>query len=114
MAARGTHEPARRVRLQPALSLAAVPDAIFRAEHPSASLAVEDREVAHRDPECPRLQAAVAALLDQDAIAGLGIPERIDSHAFSIADVPTRPSQLRSEGRPPHMVERQGAQFGRV
>ena len=85
MTTRRADQPARRVSLQPALALAAVPDAILGTEHPSPSLAVKNCEVAHRQPEGPRLQAAAATLLDQRAIANLGICERIDGHAESIA-----------------------------
>jgi hypothetical protein len=85
MAARCAHEPSRWVCLQPALALSAVPDAVLRTEHPAPSLAVEDREVADCEQKGPGLQAAVAALVDQQAIARLGIGERIDSHAESIA-----------------------------
>jgi hypothetical protein len=83
--ARGAHQPARRVGLQPALALATVPDAILGTEHPPPSLAVEDCQVAHRQPEGPRLQAAAPTFLDQRAVANLGIRERINSHAESIA-----------------------------
>ena len=89
MTARCAHEPARRVRLQPALALAPVPDPILRAEHPSPSLSVEHSEVTHRKSERSGLEPAVAALLDQVAISGLGVRKWIDRHAESIATLPT-------------------------
>jgi hypothetical protein len=98
MAARCAYEPARRVRLQPALALAPVPDAILRAEHPSPSLAVEDREVTHGKSERSGLEPAVAALLDQVAISGLGVCEWIDRHAESIANLPTPRQRSESGG----------------
>jgi hypothetical protein len=75
--------------LQPALALSSVPDAVFRTKHPAPPLAVEDREVADRKPKRTGLQAAVAALVDQQAIACLSVSERIDSHGESIAGLPT-------------------------
>jgi hypothetical protein len=75
--------------LQPALALSSVPDAVLGTEHPSAPLAVEDREVADREPKSTGLQAAVATLVDQQAIARLSVSERIDSHRGSIAGLPT-------------------------
>ena len=85
VAARCAHEPARWVCLQPALALSSVPDAVLRTKHPAPSFGVEDREVADREPKRTGLQAAVAALVDQQAIARLGVSERIDSHGESIA-----------------------------
>src|SRR5713101_7045923 len=88
MAARGTHEPSRRIRLQPALPLAAIPDAVLRAEHPSTPFAIEDGQIAHREPERASLKAAVATLVDQLAIVRLGVRERIDCHAQSLGSPP--------------------------
>jgi len=85
MAARCTDQPSRWVCLQPSLALSPVPDAVLRTEHPAPSLAVEDREVAHREPEGSGLKAAVATLVDEQAIARLGVREGIDSHVESIA-----------------------------
>jgi hypothetical protein len=89
VAARCAHEAPRRVRLQPALALAAIPDAIFGAEHPAPSLSIEDREVAHREPERARMKLAAAALFDEHLVAILGVGKRIYSHAQSIAGLPT-------------------------
>ncbi len=86
MAARGAHEPARRVRLQPSLSLAPIPDPIFRTEHPAATLAVEHRKVAHRKPKRARLQRSGAALFDQQSIPRLSFRKWIDGHAEKVAD----------------------------
>jgi hypothetical protein len=80
-----THQTTRRVGLQPALAFAAVPDAILGAEHPTPPLAIKDRQVSYRQPERSGLQTAGAALLDEGAIAELGISERIDCHVESIA-----------------------------
>ncbi len=85
MSARCAHKTSRWVCLQPALTLSAVPDAVLRTEHPAPTLAVQDREVADREPKGPGLEAAVATLVDQEAIARLGVGERIDSHGESIA-----------------------------
>ncbi len=85
MAARCAHEASRWVGLQPSLALAPVPDAVLGTEHPTAPFAVEDREVANREPEGSGLKAAVATLVDQQAIARLGVGKRIDSHPESIA-----------------------------
>jgi len=89
MAARCAHQASRWVRLQPPLALAPVPDAVLGSEHPSPPFAVEDRKVADREPEGSGLKAAVATLVDQQAIARLGVGKRIDSHAESIAGLPT-------------------------
>src|SRR6266850_8244307 len=51
MTARRADQAPRRVRLQPPLVLAAIPDAVFRAEHPASTLAVQDRQITHREPE---------------------------------------------------------------
>jgi hypothetical protein len=85
MSARCTHETSRWVCLQPALTLSAIPDAVLGTEHPAPSFAVQDRKVADRESERSGLEAAVAALVDQQAIARLGVCERIDSHGESIA-----------------------------
>lgn len=84
MPARGTHQPARRIGLQPPFVLAAVPNSILRPEHPSPSLAVQNREVAHRDPERSRLQVARAPFLDEELVSDLGFCKRIDCHAESM------------------------------
>ncbi len=85
MAARCAHEASRWVCLQPAFALSPVPDAILGTEHPAPPFAVKDREVADREPESSGLEAAVATLVDQQAIARLGVGKRIDSHKQSIA-----------------------------
>jgi hypothetical protein len=76
--------------LQPAFALSAIPDAILGTEHPAPSFAVQDREVANREPESSGLKAAVPALVDKQPIASLGIGKRIDSHVESIARRPAR------------------------
>jgi len=65
VAARCANEAARWVCLQPPLALATIPNAVFGAEHPSPTLAVEDCEVAHGEPERTGLKPAGAALFDQ-------------------------------------------------
>ena len=85
VAARWAYKPTWWVRLQPAFALSAIPDSIFRTEHPSAAFTVEDGEVAHGDPERPRLETSGPPLLDQGAVADLRIGKRINSHAESIA-----------------------------
>lgn len=85
MAARSTDQSSRRVCLQPPLALSAVPDAVLGTEHPAPSLAVQDSEVADREPKSAGLKAAIATLVDQQAIARLGVGKRIDSHPESIA-----------------------------
>lgn len=85
MSARCADQAPRRVGLQPALAFAAVPDAVLGTEHPAPSFGVEDREVADREPKGSGLQAAIATLVDQQAIARLGVRKRIDSHLESIA-----------------------------
>ncbi len=85
MAARRADQAPRRIGLQPTLPLSPVPDAVLGAHHPAASLAVQDRQVAHRDAEGPCLEGADAALLDQVAVMQLRFGEWIDSHAESIA-----------------------------
>jgi hypothetical protein len=89
MAARCANQAPRRVCLQPAFALTAVPDAVFGTEHPTTPFAVQDREVAHREPKGSGLQATVATLVDQQAITSLGVGKRIDSHAQSIAGLST-------------------------
>jgi hypothetical protein len=85
MAARCANQAARRVRLQPTLALAAIPDAILWPEHPAAALAVQDCEVSHGETKGSGLQAAVATLVDQQPVSGLGVRKWIDSHPESIA-----------------------------
>jgi len=72
--------------LQPTLALAPVPDPILWAEHPSPPLAVENRKITHGKAKRSGLEPAIAALLDQQAITGLGVRERVDGHAESIAN----------------------------
>lgn len=83
--ARWADQPAGRIGLQPALALATVPNAVLGPEHPASALAVQHRQIAHREPEGPGFQAPTTALHDQVAVARLGLGERIDSHAQSIA-----------------------------
>ena len=90
MSARCANKPARRVSLQPAFALSSVPDPVLGTEHPSPALAVEDREVTDRETERSGLEPAVAALLNQLAIAGLRVREWIDGHAKSIANPAAR------------------------
>jgi hypothetical protein len=85
MAARCAHEPSWRVSLQPSLALSPVPDAVLGTKHPASPFAVEDREVADREPKGSSLHAAVATLVDEQPIARLGVCKRIDSHVESIA-----------------------------
>jgi hypothetical protein len=85
MAARCADEPARWVSLQPALAFAAVPDAVLGTEHPAPPFAIQDGKVADREPKGSGLEAAVAAIVDQQAIARLGVREGIHSHGESIA-----------------------------
>ncbi len=86
MAARRAYESTRGIRLQPALVLAPVPDPVLRAEHPSASLAVEDGEVTDRDPKRARLETARAALFDEKLVSGLGFSEGIDGQRRDYGD----------------------------
>src|SRR6266581_3293880 len=81
VAAGRTNEPPRRIRLQPPLVLAPVPDPVLWAERPPPAFVVEHGEVSDRDPEGPRLQAPGAPLLDQGLVAALGFREGIHSHA---------------------------------
>jgi hypothetical protein len=83
--ARRTDEAPRRIRLQPSLVFSAVPDAVFRSQHPAASFAVEHGQVTHREPERAWRQAARPALIDQELVADLSFREWIDCHAQSIA-----------------------------
>ena len=85
VAARRADQAPRRIGLQPTLPLSPVPDAVLGAHHPAASLAIQDRQVAHRDAEGPRLEGADAALLDQVPVTQFRFGEWIDSHAESIA-----------------------------
>ena len=71
--------------MQPAFALAAIPDAVFGAKHPTTTLAVQDREVADCHPERPRLETPHATLLDEAPVAQLGFREWVDGHAQSIA-----------------------------
>jgi hypothetical protein len=80
MPARRADQPPRRIRREPPLVLAPVPDPILGSKHPPMSLAVQHSEVAHGEPERPRLQGAVAALGDKSLVVKLGLGEGIDSH----------------------------------
>src|SRR5258708_12825766 len=53
MPARRTHQPPRRVCLQPPLVLAAIPDPVLGPQHPPATLPVEHGQVAGRDAQSP-------------------------------------------------------------
>ena len=86
MAARGAHQPARRVRLKPALSLAPVPDPVLWTEHPAPTFAVEHSEVAHRKAEGARLQRSRAAFFDQVPVPRLSFGKWVDGHAEKVAD----------------------------
>jgi hypothetical protein len=88
MPARWTHQSSRRVRLEPPLVLAPVPDPVLGSEHPPPSLVVEHAQVAHRDPERARLQAPRAPFLDQEPVSDLRFRERIYRHAAEYADSP--------------------------
>src|SRR5438445_12175979 len=81
MPTRGTHEPPRRIRLQPPLVLAPVPDSVLRPQHPSPSFAVQHREVAHRDAARTSLQDSVAPFLDPELVVGVCHGKWSDSHA---------------------------------
>jgi hypothetical protein len=85
MTAGRADEASRWVGLQPALPLAAVPDAVFRAKHPASPLAVKDRQIPDRDPEGPGLKRSNAALFNQVPVTQLRLCEWIDSHLQSIA-----------------------------
>jgi hypothetical protein len=85
MSARRADQAPRRIGLQPSFILAAIPDAIFRPEHPPAPFAVEHGEVSDRKPEGARRQAAFAPLIDKMPVTDLSLGERIDGHAESIA-----------------------------
>ena len=80
MTARRTHEPARRIRLQPSLVLAPVPDPVLGSEHPSPSFAVQNGQVANRDSKSAWRQVAHAALLDEEFESDLCLGEGIDGH----------------------------------
>jgi hypothetical protein len=81
MTARWTHQPPRRIGLQPPLVFAPVPDSILRSQHPATALAVEHREVAHGDSESARLKIPRSPLFDEELVADLGVGEWIDGHA---------------------------------
>ncbi len=49
------------------------------------TLAVEHREIAHREPEGARLERAAAPLRDEGLVAGLGFGERIDGHGVTVS-----------------------------
>src|SRR5437868_13715008 len=78
--ARGADKASRGIGLQPAFVLPPVPDSVLRPEHPAPPLAVEDREVAHRDPERPGLHVAGSALVDEVPVSDLRFRESIDRH----------------------------------
>jgi hypothetical protein len=80
MATRRTDEPAGRIRLEPSLVLAAVPDTVLGPEHPPPALAVEHSKIAHRDAKRTWLQVADAAFLDQELVTDLCFSEWIDGH----------------------------------
>ena len=88
MTARWTHQPARRVGLQPAFVFSPVPDAILRSQHPAPSLAVEHREVADRDSKGARLKISRSPLFHQELVPNLCIGEWIDSHAREYGAAP--------------------------
>jgi len=102
-----THEPARGISLQPTFMLAAVPDSVLRSQHPAMALAVEHCEIANREPERTRLQAARAPLRDQRSISRLGLGEWVDRHGDSIAR-DAMPNAARSWG-PRGIVRFRGA-----
>ena len=85
MPAAGAHEPSRRIRRQPPLVLAPVPDSVLRTEHPAVALAVQNREVSDRQSERAWGQSAGATLLDQRAIPGLRLGKGIHSHGLTVS-----------------------------
>ena len=85
MPARPTHEPPRRICLQPALVLAPVPNPVLGSQHPSPPLAVENRKVADRNPKRTRLQIACAALVGEEFVFVLCVGKWIDSHRADYA-----------------------------
>ena len=78
--ARWTDEPARRIRLEPSLVLAPVPDSVFGPERPSPALAVEHGKVAHGDAKRACLQVADAAFFNEELVTDLCFGEWIDGH----------------------------------
>lgn len=85
VAARRADQSPRWVGLQPALTLSSVPDAVFRSEHPAASLTVEHGEVSDGKPERARHESACPPLLGKELVPVLGFCEGIDRHGESIA-----------------------------
>jgi S-DNA-T family DNA segregation ATPase FtsK/SpoIIIE len=71
--------------LQPSLVFSAVPDAVFRPEHPAAPFAVEHGQVTHSEPEGSGLQATRLAFIDQELVADLSFGEWIDCHAQRVS-----------------------------
>lgn len=74
--------------MQPALTLAAVPDSVFGTKHPPASFAIQDREVSDGNAERSCLECPHAALLDEAPVSQLGFRERIDCHEVSMSEPP--------------------------
>ena len=87
----GADQAPGRVRLQPAIVLAPVPDAVLGTQHPAMAFAVEDGQVAHGEPEGSRLQSAGFSIGDERFVANLCFGERVDRHPDSIAGSVKRP-----------------------
>ena len=85
MPARRAHQPPRRIRREPPLVLAPIPDAVLGPQHPAVPLAVEHRKVADRKPERPRLERPASTLGDQGLVAGLCFGEGIDGHVETVS-----------------------------
>lgn len=80
MAALRADQPARRVGGDPAVALAPVPAAVFRAQYPLPAFSVDDSQLADGGPEAARVEVPAAALFDQVPVPGLGNLKGIDRH----------------------------------
>jgi hypothetical protein len=77
-------QPAWRLRLRPAISIAPVPDAVLRTQGPFTALAVHDPQLADRRSEGTGVENALAAIAEKASVAQLSLRERVYGHRASI------------------------------
>src|SRR5215469_12661562 len=84
VAARRAHQPPRRLVLDPAVTVAAVPQTVGGSQNPFPALRVTHPEVADRGPELTGIHGSVTPPVDELLIEDLGPAEGIYRHCRPI------------------------------
>ena len=84
VAARRAHQPPRRLVLDPAVTVAAVPQTVGGSQNPLPALRVTHPEVADRGPERTGIHGSVTPPVDELLIEDLGPAEGIYRHCRRI------------------------------